>query len=421
MAVGEVSTIDQITSVILLLDRIYALPLFIPSHLLSSSGGRVSIYVDDTTRFKGTYSARGGTGFQQGSAGTVFVEKRRGRMGGLLRISNQQSGDDDSHEQSPPAMHTIVSDISPYGPLDELHITGNARVVYKSAAQPLQVRRLIGDGSGTLVLSAGTALIPAGLGLGQLDAGGGGGGVLQLSNLTMVIVDGGVVQATDISIGDGGQLVLTSAGGTSLSKKAEYNFRNITVDGGGVIKIDYHMMNQGPSPLFETVSLSASDSFIVHTGGRVHSDSQGFFGSAGLPVASCRASINGRGCGRSGTAGGGGGAYGGFGGAGLSAEGGRHYGDAVLPSEPGSGGGGCFRHVVGGDGGGILLITASHMKIDGSVSANGGPGDGAGAGGGSGMLNAPLLSILCIDDVVALIRPHLSAMVPYRWVYSACR
>ena len=386
-------------------------------HPLSTSGGRVSIYVDDTTRFKGTYAASGGMGFQQGSAGTVFVERRMmmDRMGGVLRISNEQlGGDGDSHEQSPAAMHTTVSDASPYGPLDELHITGHARVVYKSAAKPLQVRRLIGDGSGTLLISAGTALIPATAdGGGQLDA---GGGVLQLSNLTMVIAGGGVIQASDIRIGNGGQLVLTSAGGTSLSEKSDYNFRNIAVDEGGVIKIDYHLMNQSPSPLFETVSLSALDSFIVNAGGRVHSDSQGFFGSVGLPV-SCSASINGRGCGQSGTAGGGGGAYGGFGGPGLSAVGGSHYGDAVQPLEPGSGGGGCFRQVLGGDGGGVLFITASNMKIDGSLSANGGPGDGAGAGGGSGM---PLLYILYRDDV-ALIRSLPSNMVLYRWVYSACR
>jgi len=109
----------------------------------------VSIYADDATQFQGTYTASGGTGFQQGSAGTVFVTRRSERIGGMLLISNQQA-DDDIHDQSP-AMYTVVSDISPHGPLDKLVVIGNAHVIYKSAAQPVQVRQLIGDGSGTFV------------------------------------------------------------------------------------------------------------------------------------------------------------------------------------------------------------------------------------------------------------------------------
>jgi len=58
------------------------------------------------------------------------------------------------------------------------------------------------------------------------------------------------------------------------------------------------------------------------------------------------------------------------------------YGSVYEPMDPGSGGGAYSKDNLGGNGGGVLIIGAGELLLDGELSANG--GDAAYAGGGSG-------------------------------------
>ena len=76
---------------------------------------------------------------------------------------------------------------------------------------------------------------------------------------------------------------------------------------------------------------------------------------------------------------------GGFGGKGGSVNGGTNYGNALMPVQPGSGGGrydathSQFAH----GGGAVRIYSAGPVSVDGTITANG-QGNGSWAGGGSG-------------------------------------
>ncbi len=78
-----------------------------------------------------------------------------------------------------------------------------------------------------------------------------------------------------------------------------------------------------------------------------------------------------------------GGSYGGLGGIYSSGSSGFVYGSLTDPIDLGSGGG-ADDHTDGGDGGGLVYITASDMTVNGAIRANGGESAGGQAGDGSG-------------------------------------
>ena len=85
---------------------------------------------------------------------------------------------------------------------------------------------------------------------------------------------------------------------------------------------------------------------------------------------------------------GGGGGHGGYGGAALNpnARGGNAYDSFNSPSMPGSGGGGFTTSTdAGGAGGGVIQLNVNGtLRMDGTISADGGIGLGLGGGGGAG-------------------------------------
>jgi len=78
-----------------------------------------------------------------------------------------------------------------------------------------------------------------------------------------------------------------------------------------------------------------------------------------------------------------GGSYGGLGGHYSTSTPNAVYGSSDNPAELGSGGG-AWGNEDGGDGGGLIIITASNITLDGQIIANGGESAGSIAGDGSG-------------------------------------
>jgi len=78
-----------------------------------------------------------------------------------------------------------------------------------------------------------------------------------------------------------------------------------------------------------------------------------------------------------------GGSYGGLGGVYSTGVAGDVYGSLTDPIDLGSGGG-ADGYTDGGDGGGLVYITATDMTISGAIRSNGGESAGGAAGDGSG-------------------------------------
>lgn len=231
--------------------------------------------------------------------------------------------------------------------------------------------------------------------------------------------------------GSDGDLVVT--GINLLDGSASYNFNSVTVKKGGVLTVDgYDSIRQ----IGGIMSIRVKTVFLVEEGGQVNVTGAGYIGgpmsfTSGKPALAGQfiggggeAKDNGLGCaftdsfnvgGGAGnvlagsvqtslpfaTANGGGGGYGTPGQAGMavycgvSGAGGAPYGDTVL-SVPyrGSGGGSGVAWSVGsggagGNGGGVILISAKKFINYGNIAADGEAGsDGGfysgGGGGGSG-------------------------------------
>jgi hypothetical protein len=131
----------------------------------------------------------------------------------------------------------------------------------------------------------------------------------------------------------------------------------------------------GSTPLFEVGSV------ILEAGARIHGDG---LGSPGVGTPNAHGTGLGRGEGKPDAGGGGHGGAGGRNGDGF----GIAYGSAKLPVTVGSSGGTSqWGHSLGGSGGSCFrLMAARDVRIDGTVSMNGGDGtherSGAGSGGG---------------------------------------
>jgi hypothetical protein len=126
------------------------------------------------------------------------------------------------------------------------------------------------------------------------------------------------------------------------------------------------------------VNLTITNDLEVAAGGAIRVDAKGYGGQFG-PGAGKTAQTNYPATYSAGSGGG----YGGFGGASSSsAQGGAAYGSALGPSLGSGGGAGSG---PGGFGGGaVKLVVGGVLKLDGTISANGGNGTNSNSGGGSG-------------------------------------
>ncbi len=179
---------------------------------------------------------------------------------------------------------------------------------------------------------------------------------------------------------------------------------NETVVLGGVIEYDTVLvMNSGGIVVDGSLTIKA-DKFILQDSCTIYGTGKGY--QAANPES------GGPGPGIFGSDSGGGGAHGGNGGRGIRSDGvtadafgGEAYGTVEQALDSGSAGGGSAAGAIGGHGGGVLIIEAAKIQLDGVVhlngeggSVNGGLAGGGGAGGGillltdelvcSGVLNA---------------------------------
>lgn len=355
-------------------------------------GGRIYIEYDDKSGFNGTISAAGGRGGGSGgtgggAAGTVFLISNVERLGvastgGELIIDNS-----DGSSPNITTVSTLIITASPYKPFSSTHIT-NSIVSIAIRGEIFAVYDLHCNENSILHLNNGTTLwsqsTESSVDELHVEYDLSHSNILFIEDLNIYVNDA-VLNVSSIVVGRGGALFLTEEGRSFSGSTAEYIFDLLHISDEGKVYVAY---NDIISSIASDVRVSIEvDTLAISSSGGLHSDGAGYFGVNALIAeenSTESTSEYGPGKGSVGFVGASGGGYGGYGGDGVSVGGGRPYGNFTRPRDFGSGGGASFRQSDGGRGGGVILVTATAIDVNGTISANGIAGEGRAAAGGSG-------------------------------------
>lgn len=191
--------------------------------------------------------------------------------------------------------------------------------------------------------------------------------------------------STTIASG-GSVLIYKNAGLTQATTRQLVITGDFTMVSGSSLS---HRLENATS--ISSVNIRVTGTFDLQAGATINVMGLGYRGG---PVTAVGFGPGGGGFGTTNNMGGGGGAYGGTGGAGAGATGGAGgapaYGSASAPVNMGSGGGGSGNTGTGGSAGGIVIIDAGEMILDGVIISSGNVGrsvttnNPAAGGGGSG-------------------------------------
>ena len=344
-------------------------------------GGRISLSLLNPNLFDGVINAIGGTGFQNGGAGTIYILDRTGG-GSSITLNNADATGGQTF---------LTEELS----IDSLTLSNGTTLLVSC---PLAVDNIIGDQSSTLQLTNGSILSPKS---------GSSGSVSTFAPLNLrLMMLGGQLNHSSLDIGAQSVLELTELGtSTSANTLGIYAFQTILVRPFGLVQFSYH----------DILAASASDiritlfceSLWIQSNGSLQSDGGGYAGSSYSTAGIVNATLYyGTGMGSYEAIGGSGGSHIGVGGSSPFTTAAATYGSGTVPIDFGSGGGGSFDGIQGGSGGGgtihfnvyclylalayfknlctslVILINCSSIQVDGVLSVNGLSGNSSGAGGG---------------------------------------
>ena len=326
-------------------------------------GGRVAVYCDTVEtnhKFNNLYNltAWGGRGYyddRQSSAGTVYFHYNHREFGNLIVDDNRVDGSGNPNSTAPePTLLTLIG----FG--TTALVNGN-----------------------TLTTDGLVALLPGDLAGMRINPDVG-------QTESFVIQSNTADSLTVVSPNENGALFSTVAE-TGKTYAGSYHFDNVTFRRGG------HLMSGDLLEVVDTMWIGeygllrhyeATTEFVtrldltagtltIEPTGRIDVTGQGYPGGREY-------NERGRTVGNApGSAPGAGGSYGGLGGSYGGAIPNPVYGLAADPRELGSGGG-AWNNEDGGDGGGLLLIRAGTVTLNGTIRSNGGESQGSPAGDGSG-------------------------------------
>ena len=352
-------------------------------------GGRIAIETGLFSNFHGKFVSYGGSGTSQpGAAGTVYQEyTQSGNTIKNLVVDNIN-------------METnSVTRVSDVNDITELHIIGKSKVMFDSSlANPVIIRKIIGDYSGVLTLEPsqrmeiatvyGTvspyalecklvvpatayAKLPSKLLLKDEDVG---------SDWNNLEVSGEISGLKELVVATGGRAIINSASQTGSEPVGTFSISKLDVTTDGKLFLATDTEDQ--------YTLKVVDELNVKYGGILTGRNMFITQTPNLQVAyngllnvndGSEAGGEGNGVGGSG------GCHGGAGGASSAGaeQSTKYIGGLHAATEAGSLGGD-FDGKKGGFGGGILKITEiTTLTLNGKISADGKAGSG-GAGGGSG-------------------------------------
>ncbi|MDP3543052.1 MAG: fibronectin type III domain-containing protein [Elusimicrobiota bacterium] len=215
------------------------------------------------------------------------------------------------------------------------------------------------------------------------------GSQIAFSSLTLGSPANPVVALTvSTTISNGGSVLIYKNSGLTQSTT-----RQLVFDGDFTMVSGSSLSHTSENATFiSSVNIRVTGTFDLQAGATINVMGRGYRGG---PVDTAGFGPGAGGTDTANNEGGGGAAYGGTGGNGVGAPGGAGsattYGSATAPINMGSGGGGSGNTGVGGAGGGIVIIDAGTMALDGVIISSGAQGQpvptgtiAAGGGGGSG-------------------------------------
>ncbi|MEI7437740.1 MAG: hypothetical protein WCL16_13125, partial [bacterium] len=393
-----------------------------PDYVFGHGGGAVRIEASGEVTINGTVTANGRNGGVAGQAGggggsggAIYITCASfgGNTNGILRANGGQGAFDVSHIQysyggggggrisvhyqsllgTPGVQFSVNCGTTPYpvdinAPAERAAPQVGTLYFSDSALLDNVLTAWSGTASGLngyFVFQSTNVWAPANLRvlngstLGVLD----GSSLLSTNDLT--VVTGGVVVAAHAILECGGALTLTN--GASLvvyggvTNGVYTNSYGTMVGVANTLTISsncwiYPFSNStnGGAPLLQVGGLE------IQNGGGINANGRGYAWGAGPGRGTNTVSRS---------AGSGGGGYGGKGGIGSTSAGGASYGSTNGPLDPGSGGGVYTELIAAGHGGGVVrVMSRGLMRINGTVTANGGTGSlvwgDTPCGGGSG-------------------------------------
>ncbi|MBI5741952.1 MAG: Ig-like domain-containing protein [Nitrospirae bacterium] len=330
---------------------------------VGGGGGRVAVYadlIDPGSNLNNLYNitAFGGRGYsgyddRKSSAGTVYI-KYTGGEGSLYIDNNVVDGNGNPNGASPES-----TPLTPIGFGTTVDVTPD-----------------------TLTTDGLMALLPGGLSGLRINP--------DISQAETFAILSNSANTIIVKTPNENGLNFSNIAGAGKSYAGVYKFDNMTFRRGGYLIMgdfieiantmtiaEYGMLTHYDATAGFTSRLDLTvGNLSIDATGRIDVTGRGYIGGRGY-------NEQGRTLGNVyGSSNGAGGSYGGLGGA-YSGNSNPVYGSVADPVDLGSGGG-SWGWPVGGDGGGLILIEAGSITLDGAIISNGGESGGSAAGDGSG-------------------------------------
>jgi len=332
---------------------------------VGGSGGRMAIhcdYVEAGHNFNNLYNltAFGGRGYyddRRSSAGTVYVKYSNQTNGNLYVDDNVVDGSGNPNGTSPESTPlTLIG----FG--STVAVTGN-----------------------TLTTDGRVALLPGDLAGMRLNP--------DINQSETFVIQSNTADTITVGSPNENMIAFSTLAGAGKTYSGLYRFDNVTFRRGGNLVVgdllevtdtmwigEYGLLThyKTTTNFVNWLDLTV-ENLILETSGWIDVTSRGYIGGRtgidnerGRTVGNALGSYPGAG-----------GSYGGLGGGYQGAVPNPVYGDLTNPLDLGSGGG-FWGGPIGGDGGGLVLINAGNVTLNGTIRANGGESGGSAAGDGSG-------------------------------------
>jgi hypothetical protein len=360
------------------------------------SGGRVALHLSTKMLFQGDFEVHGGTGKYNGASGTVYIEDNKGRLLRRIVIVDNYVISSDTKPTT-----VLTNNVDKDVTLDELEVQGPVSVSFfnknkiSNLEMDISVAKLSAGTRSEIVIQANQVMFSE----------------------TSESEETSFILRTNLVIQKAGLFVTASklfVDGAELTVNGRLmNVRHFTLETGSRVTFSeksqtgIYLKPFGPvflslpgTQLFGSFTLKSGSTFSAPENLRIQTADMivkngVVIGVRDLEIAAATLTLErgtlisaddvtagGHGSGSSTIKVGSGGSYASPGG---KNQGDTSYGSLFKPQEPGSEGGAGSSADTAGKGGGVIIIKATLLQLDGKITVNGGDGDrSSNAGGGSG-------------------------------------
>lgn len=359
------------------------------------SGGRVAVHLRTNMLYQGDFIVHGGSGKYHGASGTVYIEDNKDRFAKRVAIVDNHAILSDTKPTT-----VLTNNVGNHVTLDELKVMGPASVSFynknKTSNQELEisVAKLSADIRSEIVIREKQVMFSETSESEETSFALRTNLVIKKAGLfvtatklfvddVQLTVNGKLMNVRDLILETGSAVTFSETSQTGMYRKGEAVFETLpgtqlfgrlTLKSGSTfnapknlrIRAAYMNLKNGVTIRVSDLEILA-ETLIIEQGTLISADD---------------ISTGGRGAGSSISNVGSGGSYASSGG---KSDGFQSYGSLFKPQVPGSAGGLGSSANTEGKGGGVIIIKATFLQLDGKVTVNGGDARAnSNSGGGSG-------------------------------------